>query len=299
MTPRAFSSVVSEASFVNTPRGLNEPVFWKSSAFRNMSGPSEPHAKVGVRRRCPRIRSAARSMSSRLTIESPTVRSYSGTFGARRRMRNVRFRLAALLAASLAVTPPRPQACRRRNRSTARSSGRAARPVASPLARGACGSACTRRASSLSSTSATVDGGERVDVGRRACRRRRPRGQFGSRATERGRARPSLAWNHGRVERMKVGTGTFDVPRARVGLTTSCRPRGNRPYRREDEVTHVRLQARPVSGWAHVVRRTRRGGHGRAVTFVTSIDPSTHRCGASTWEQPHRDGPCASAESSG
>ena len=34
ITPRRFSSSVSDASFVSTPRGLNEPVRWSSSALR-------------------------------------------------------------------------------------------------------------------------------------------------------------------------------------------------------------------------------------------------------------------------
>ena len=33
ITPRAFSSALSEASLLRTPRALNEPVLWKSSAF--------------------------------------------------------------------------------------------------------------------------------------------------------------------------------------------------------------------------------------------------------------------------
>ena len=36
ITPRAFSSGVSDASLFSTPRALNEPVFWKSSAFSDV-----------------------------------------------------------------------------------------------------------------------------------------------------------------------------------------------------------------------------------------------------------------------
>ena len=34
ITPRAFSSSVSVASLFSTPRGLNEPVRWRSSALK-------------------------------------------------------------------------------------------------------------------------------------------------------------------------------------------------------------------------------------------------------------------------
>src|SRR5918994_680081 len=72
MMPRAFSSGVSDASFVSTPRGLNEPVRCSSSAFRNASGASVRQERSGVRWSLPRITSAARSTSARSTI----ARSY-------------------------------------------------------------------------------------------------------------------------------------------------------------------------------------------------------------------------------
>jgi hypothetical protein len=68
MIPRAFSSAVSESSFVRTPRGLNEPVFWSSSALRKASGASDEHRSVGVRWRRPVMTSRARSMSSRAMV---------------------------------------------------------------------------------------------------------------------------------------------------------------------------------------------------------------------------------------
>src|SRR6266550_2604606 len=40
MTPRFFSSSVSVASLFSTPRGLKEPVRWKSSALNRMSAPT-------------------------------------------------------------------------------------------------------------------------------------------------------------------------------------------------------------------------------------------------------------------
>src|SRR5918994_1171140 len=62
-TPRAFSSGVSEASFVRTPRGLNDPVFWKSSALRKArppkARPSVSEDRSGVRCRRPRSLTAA------------------------------------------------------------------------------------------------------------------------------------------------------------------------------------------------------------------------------------------------
>ena len=64
ITPRDVSSGVSEASFVSTPRGLNDPVRWKSSAFRCTSAPdsceSDADVNVGVRCRRPAIASRAR-----------------------------------------------------------------------------------------------------------------------------------------------------------------------------------------------------------------------------------------------
>ena len=65
ITPRAFSSGVSEASLVSTPRGLNEPVRWKSSAFRCTSrarqlARASADVNVGVRCRRPAIASRAR-----------------------------------------------------------------------------------------------------------------------------------------------------------------------------------------------------------------------------------------------
>ena len=65
ITPRAFSSALSEASLLRTPRALKEPVFWKSSAFSQTCSPSVREEKVGVRWTRPRIRSAAASTSSR------------------------------------------------------------------------------------------------------------------------------------------------------------------------------------------------------------------------------------------
>ena len=69
-TPRAFSSALSDASLFSTPRGLNEPVFWNSSAFRNarapMRSPSVADVKTGVRCRRPAIVSRAASTSSRV-----------------------------------------------------------------------------------------------------------------------------------------------------------------------------------------------------------------------------------------
>ena len=70
ITPRSFSSGVSEASLFSTPRALNEPVFWNSSAFRTSGAPSVREVNVGVRWTRPRIRSAASSTSSRVSAIS-------------------------------------------------------------------------------------------------------------------------------------------------------------------------------------------------------------------------------------
>src|SRR5918992_9276 len=82
MTPRRFSSSLSRASLVSTPRGLNEPVRWKSSAFRKTRPPvsreSVADVKTGVRWRRPAIVSrAARTSSSESRDATATPRSYS------------------------------------------------------------------------------------------------------------------------------------------------------------------------------------------------------------------------------
>ena len=68
ITPRAFSSGESDASLLKTPRGLNEPVRWKSSALRKTSAPVSPDSvrelNVGVRwTRSPMTARAARTSS--------------------------------------------------------------------------------------------------------------------------------------------------------------------------------------------------------------------------------------------
>ena len=60
-TPRRRSSSVSAATRFSAPRALNEPVFWKSSAFR--CAPSAAEENMGVRwirpARTPRARSTS------------------------------------------------------------------------------------------------------------------------------------------------------------------------------------------------------------------------------------------------
>src|SRR5262245_42131352 len=69
-TPAAFASSSSDASLFSTPRGLNEPVFWKSSAFRWTCAPVRSESvrdpNVGVRISRPPIVSRARRTSSRV-----------------------------------------------------------------------------------------------------------------------------------------------------------------------------------------------------------------------------------------
>jgi hypothetical protein len=68
ITPASFSAGVSDASLLSTPRGLNEPVRWKSSAFRTTSAPvrreSVAEVKVGVRCSRPPIASRAATTSA-------------------------------------------------------------------------------------------------------------------------------------------------------------------------------------------------------------------------------------------
>src|SRR5205085_12649644 len=68
ITPRRFSSGDSVASLFRTPRGLNAPVRWKSSALKTTSAPtcseSVREPSIGVRCSRPAIRSRAASTSS-------------------------------------------------------------------------------------------------------------------------------------------------------------------------------------------------------------------------------------------
>jgi hypothetical protein len=68
MTPRRFSSSESVESLFRTPRGLKEPVRWKSSALKDTSAPTRSESvrelSSGVRCSRPAIRSRARETSS-------------------------------------------------------------------------------------------------------------------------------------------------------------------------------------------------------------------------------------------
>src|SRR5207248_8060049 len=68
ITPRRFSSSESVASLFRTPRGLNEPVRWKSSALKETSTPARSERvrepSIGVRCSRPAIRPRAASTSS-------------------------------------------------------------------------------------------------------------------------------------------------------------------------------------------------------------------------------------------
>ena len=63
----ARSSALSAERRFTTPRALNEPVCWKSSAFSTSPGARSDPSRSGVRRTRPRIVSAARTTSSRVT----------------------------------------------------------------------------------------------------------------------------------------------------------------------------------------------------------------------------------------
>src|SRR5919199_712357 len=68
MTPRRFSWAESVESLFRTPRGLNEPVRWRSSALKDTSAPARSERvrelSSGVRCRRPAMRSRAASTSS-------------------------------------------------------------------------------------------------------------------------------------------------------------------------------------------------------------------------------------------
>src|SRR6516165_6319201 len=65
ITPRRFSSSLSVLSLFRAPRGLNEPVRWKSSHFRR--APSVRERSVGVRTRWRWTTERARTTSLRST----------------------------------------------------------------------------------------------------------------------------------------------------------------------------------------------------------------------------------------
>ena len=80
--PCAFSSDESDASFASMPRGLNEPVRWKSSALRCASAPiradSARDEKSGVRwSRPPTASRAARTSSERDHVSEYEITSVS------------------------------------------------------------------------------------------------------------------------------------------------------------------------------------------------------------------------------
>src|SRR5207249_9446235 len=83
ITPRDRSSGASHDSLLSTPRALNEPVRWKSSAFKYARSTPTVRArvaeeKVGVRWTRSPIVSRAASTSSRVTGGSATRRSFAG-----------------------------------------------------------------------------------------------------------------------------------------------------------------------------------------------------------------------------
>src|SRR5579864_8268879 len=86
-TPRARSSWVSDASLFSTPRGLNEPVFWNSSALRKarapIRSPSVVEPNVGVRWTRPAIVSRAARTSSRVGRAATAIRLGERVLGAR------------------------------------------------------------------------------------------------------------------------------------------------------------------------------------------------------------------------
>src|SRR6516164_6040128 len=74
--PRRFSRALRAASFVSTPRGLNDPVFWRHSALRKSRVPvCRPRAVEdtrGVRCRRPAMVALARRISSRVVVAVST-----------------------------------------------------------------------------------------------------------------------------------------------------------------------------------------------------------------------------------
>jgi streptogramin lyase len=192
-------------------------------------------------------------------------------------MRNVGFRLAVLLAASLAVTP------------LAAGGSPPPRPVEGPVVpTGTAPCGISARAGSLwigvYETGKLLVLDERngrleasVDVGRWACRVAvGPAAAWVTR--DRAGELVRVSRGTGRVERMKVGTGTFDVLLAHGSVWTTSHEHAAivRIDARTRRLTRVYKHGPYPAGLASCAGRVV-VGHGRAVTFVTSIDPSTHR----------------------
>ena len=192
-------------------------------------------------------------------------------------MRNVGFRLAALLAASLAVTP------------LAAAGSPPPKPVEGPVVQtGGAPCGISARAGSLwigvYETGKLLILDERngrleasVDVGRWACRVAvGPAAAWVTR--DRAGELVRVSRGTGRVERMKVGTGTFDVLLAHGSVWTTSYDHAAivRIDARTRRLTRVYKHGLYPAGLASCAGRIV-VGHGRAVTFLTSIDPSTHR----------------------
>ncbi|HEX2346237.1 MAG TPA: hypothetical protein VHI12_06610 [Gaiellaceae bacterium] len=187
------------------------------------------------------------------------------------------FRLAVLLAASLAVTP------------LAAGGSPPPRPVEGPVVpTGTAPCGISARAGSLwigvYETGKLLVLDERngrleasVDVGRWACRVAvGPAAAWVTR--DRAGELVRVSRGTGRVERMKVGTGTFDVLLAHGSVWTTSHEHAAivRIDARTRRLTRVYKHGPYPAGLASCAGRVV-VGHGRAVTFVTSIDPSTHR----------------------
>ena len=190
---------------------------------------------------------------------------------------NVGLRLTALLAASLAVAP------------LAAAGSPPPKPVEGPVVRtGAAPCGISARAGSLwigvyeAGKLLKLDQGNgrveaSIDVGRWACRVAvGPAAVWVTR--DRAGELVRVSRGTGRVERMKVGTGTFDVLLAHGSVWTTS----------YDNAAIVRIDARtrrPTRVYKHgpypVGLASCAGrivvGHGREETYVTSIDPGTHR----------------------
>src|ERR1041385_7668846 len=84
ITPRFFSSALSEESLLNAPRSLNDAVNWWFSNLSQTSAPviseSVRECRNGVRMTCPSIVCAAFSMSCSVTMRSHPHTPYRHTF---------------------------------------------------------------------------------------------------------------------------------------------------------------------------------------------------------------------------
>ncbi len=301
--PRFFSSAVSDASLFSIPRGLNDPVRWRSSAFRKTSGPSVRHESVGVRWRRP-SNDAARPLD--VVARDRNGRHASIVREPFRALACSQSVMRVLLAAARDRARRSGGGCEgsRRLRSRRRSSRPARAPCGIAARGGSLWIGVYEAGALLMVDDTTGHTDARVQVGRWACSVAvGPAAVWVARDNAGELVRVSRGT--GRIQRLKVGTGTFDVllaagsvwttswDHAAIVRTDARTGRPSRLYKhgpypaglascggrvwvghgRARDVAHVRsirariacacLRRLATPSWPECIRRRRLGDHAR------------------------------------